>query len=204
MLRCCDAVAGRYGSPTFDGRYKQWDHEVLAHPEYARNIGFRNIGTRFSPPGTIASRCRPNSGLYSCRDPATLRRQFSELKRAHAPVIAVSWIGPSDNASEARVEAEKTLAVIFDAADSDGNIKVAFHLEEYEGRTAESVAQDIRYLLDRYRQRSGLHRDTNGKPWFYVHQSQHIPAADWYSVLATGTVRLLHPNLEFSMTSLAV
>lgn len=79
---------------------------------------------------------------------------------------------------------------------------MAFHLEPYEGRTAQSVVEDVKYLTDKYGSHPAVLRtkkvilmsdnaatmhDPSGKPLFFVYDSYHIPASDWAAVLATGS-----------------
>ncbi|MCJ7626736.1 MAG: hypothetical protein MUO76_24860 [Anaerolineaceae bacterium] len=57
-------------------------------------------------------------------------------------VIISSWWGQGDFT-------DRALPLMLDIADHYG-IKIAFHIETYDGRTAESLADDIHYLYDQY------------------------------------------------------
>jgi hypothetical protein len=110
-----------YFNEEFDGR---WDH-------WGRN-----------PPQDIASDYYPLLGTYSMSDPAVLAQHFAWLRQSGVGLIISSWWGrndPTDNA----------LPLILDVADYYG-IKVAIHIEPYDGRSAERLILDINYLLAQY------------------------------------------------------
>jgi len=64
--------------------------------------------------------------------------------------------------------------------------KIAFHLEPYEGRTAESVVADIRLALKEYGTEETFARDpTTSLPIFYIYDSYQIKADDWAAAFKT-------------------
>ena len=70
---------------------------------------------------------------------------------------------------------------------------MAFHLEPYPGRTAASVREDIRHILDRHGDSPALLRGARGGgPVFFVYDSYRVSPRDWSTILSpTGhdTVR---------------
>ena len=155
-----------YGTPAGDGAWRHWNQR--AH----------------LPPDDIASSFYPQRGPYSSRDPGVLASQMSELVQARVGVIAVSWWGIGS-------WEDKTLDAIFTAATARG-IKVAFHVEPYQGQTAASVAGDIAYLLGRFGSSPALYRvarptagspSTSPRPVFYLFGSSKLPVPDLTAVI---------------------
>jgi hypothetical protein len=148
-----------YGTPAHDVQWRHWDQ--LGH----------------LPPDDIASSFYPARGPYSSRDPAVLAAQMADLRRARIGVIAVSWWG------QGKWE-DQTLDALFATAAAAG-VKIAFHLEPYEGQSATSVVADIHYLLGRFGSSPALERisrptssDSSAapRPVFYIFASSRIPA----------------------------
>jgi len=177
-----------YGTPEVDGAYKHWDHEVLPHWSEAVRQKFPH-GVRFKPPEELHSPFRPSRGPYSSSSPALLRAHFTELAaEAGVGVVALSWWGPAwreGSADTQGVQTDAVLPLALDAAAAAG-IKVAFHLEPYPGRTADSVREDLVDLLGRLGEHPALLRDGAGRPVFYVYDSYHIPPAEWARLLLPG------------------
>lgn len=65
-------------------------------------------------------------------------------------------------------------------------VKVAFHIEPYAGRTAQSVADDVTFLLKHWGSHPALFRDASrdGQPLFFVYDSYQIPPQSWAQVFA--------------------
>ena len=99
----------------------------------------------FQPPTDISSDYYPELGAYSSVDPATVAQHFSWLREAGVGLIISSWWGQGsleDQAASLLLE----MAAIYD-------VRVAFHIEPYAGRTADRLLEDVQYLYARY----GLH-----------------------------------------------
>lgn len=111
-----------YFNPTFDG---QWDH----------------WGTT-NPPQDIAADYYPVMGAYSMSDPTLLEQHFRWLRQAGIGLIVSSWWGVDD-------PTDQTLPLLLDVADAY-DVKVAFHIENPDGRTAERLVRDFDYLVERY------------------------------------------------------
>ena len=98
-----------YGTPTRDGAYQHWgQHDT-------------------DPPPGIASSYYPARGVYSSTDPAVLRGQMTDIADAHVGTVIVSWWGAGS-------PEDQRLPAVIDAARSFG-IRVAIHIEPYQGRT---------------------------------------------------------------------
>ncbi|HYF95297.1 MAG TPA: glycoside hydrolase family 99 protein [Symbiobacteriaceae bacterium] len=137
-----------------------------------------------TPPGDIGAHYYPQLGPYSSSDPHVLDQHMIWLKQARVGVLVTSWWGPGSR------EDAMTPAVL-DAAAEHG-LKVAFHLETYRGRTAESVKRDIQYIYGHYGGHPAFFRTARPTHWgpspaprgvFYVFESLHVPDADWKGML---------------------
>lgn len=155
-----------YGTPDGDGAWRHWNQR--AHV----------------PPDDIASSYYPERGPYSSRAPDVLASQMAELAQARVGVIAVSWWGIGS-------WEDKSLDAIFAAASARG-IKIAFHIEPYQGQTAASVGGDILYLLGRFGSSPALYRvsratagssSTSPRPVFYLFGSSRLPVPDLTAVI---------------------
>lgn len=113
-----------YFTPEFDGGWDHWDEGP------------------FDPPLDIASDYYPVLGAYSASDPEVLAQHFAWLREAGVGVIISSWWGRGNPTDQA-------LPLMFAIADHYG-LKIAFHIEPYDGRSAERLVEDIHYLYDQY------------------------------------------------------
>jgi hypothetical protein len=156
-----------YGTKDQDGAWRHWNQ--LAH----------------NPPDDIASSFYPQRGPYSSRDVTVLAAQMADLRAAGVGVIAVSWWGQGG-------WEDQDLGALFDAAQA-GGIKIAFHLEPYNGQSASSVAADIRYLIGRFGSSPALYRvarATSGdssnspRPVFYLFAASRLAATDLRQAIA--------------------
>jgi hypothetical protein len=111
-----------YGNPATDGEWIHW--------------------TDAGNPKDIASDYFPALGAYSSNDPAVVARHMVWLRQAGVGVIIVSWWGRG-------CREEKPVPLILQMAQRYG-IKVAFHIEPYNGRTADGLLADVKYLYGRY------------------------------------------------------
>lgn len=181
-----------YGNPEHDGDYKHWNHEVLPHWQEHVSRQYPQVGRRFQPPGELHSPFYPLRGPYSSADQQLLVEQFQEMKAAGIGVAVVSWWGPAwrnGTHDTQGVSTDDRLPTLLAAAARAG-IAVAFHLEPYPGRSADTVREDLQYLVRRPEVaaspavlRLGPHR----LPLYFVYDSYHIPPADWAALLMPGS-----------------
>jgi hypothetical protein len=108
-------------------RTDPWDHW---------NEGGRN------PPGEIGSNYMPALGPYDVRSTATLERHARWIAEAGAGAIDVSWWGPDSNEN-------KAVSLLMDVMAAH-DIHVAFYVEPYHERHAETYADDLLYLIKNY------------------------------------------------------
>jgi len=113
-----------YGNPGTDGEWIHWTQ------------------AGYPPPRDIASDYFPALGAYSSNNPAVVAQHMDWLRQAGIGVIIVSWWGQG-------CREEKPVPLILQMAQRYG-IKVAFHIEPYNGRSAESLLADVKYLSARY------------------------------------------------------
>lgn len=188
--------------------YSHWNHEVLPHWTDAENQRIENaLGKRFVPPHEIHAPYWPQRGLYDSNDPDVLAAQMQDLAAAGIGVAVISWWGrpefPGTHDTQG-IATDSVVPAVLDAAEAKG-IKVAFHLEPYEGRSASSVVDDVAYLHEHYGDHPAtmlttrkvlapstgadppaslfVPRSEGGKMLLYVYDSYHIASKDWAAVL---------------------
>ncbi|MEW2549108.1 glycoside hydrolase family 99 protein [Streptomyces sp. NPDC047002] len=142
-----------YGSPKANGSYRHWPQGNL------------------TPPDGISSNFYPVLGAYDSGDSAVVAQHMAWLRQAGTGVLVTSWWGRGSYE-------DQRVPLLLDRAAGQG-LKVAFHIEPYTGRTAASVAADVRYLTGAYGGHAAYFRDAahGDRGAFYVFQSLDI--ADW-------------------------
>jgi glycoprotein endo-alpha-1,2-mannosidase len=130
-----------YSTPAVDGAWQHWNQN-----------GHR-------PPVDVYSRYYPAHGPYSSADPAVVDRQLSEIASIGVDELVVSWWG--------RGSAEDARLPLVVASARRHHLAVAVHLEPYDGRSVQSLAQDLPYIAS-----LGV-RDV------FVYHPRDFAAADW-------------------------
>jgi len=179
-----------YGNEEYDGNYYHWNHRIMPHWKTEISDKFP-VGRRHKPPLDIASNFYPNLGTYSSFDPMIQKIHMIQLKKAKIGVLVLSWYPEGKSDAEGLPRSEKFIKELLDSAEY-GGIKVCFHIEPYEGRTAQSVATDIKYLIEKFGDHGAMYRkpQPNAKPgeWdlplFYIYDSYLIGAESWSRVLS--------------------
>mmetsp|Transcript_2728 Transcript_2728/g.6300 ORF Transcript_2728/g.6300 Transcript_2728/m.6300 type:complete len:425 (+) Transcript_2728:146-1420(+) len=193
-----------YGNPETDGRYQHWNHKVLPHWTASVNARYEGvIGQEHTPPASIHSRYYPKRGCYSSRDTETLMSQFQEMKSAGIGIVVISWWGrpgvPGTSDTQG-VNTDTAVSLVLEAAEKVGGIKVAFHLEPYSGRTAETIHADLRYIASKYLQSPAVYRHGHRQlPLYYVYDSYHITSESWVELLGTRSNRNVGPAQDKSI-----
>jgi glycoprotein endo-alpha-1,2-mannosidase len=159
-----------YGTPEFDGEYRYWNHAVLSEDGSKTDISY-------GAGDDIASNFYPRNGCYSSNDPETLTRHCFEIRLAGAGVICISWWGEGSFS-------DRAVPRILETAASHG-LKVNFHIEPFEGRTADSVRESIVYIIDEYSDHPAFYRtDRFGeRPLFYIFETFAIDTDSWRELL---------------------
>jgi len=142
-----------YGSPTVNGSYRHWDQG--GH----------------TPPNDIGANFYPTLGAYDSGDTAALDQHMAWVQRSGAGTIVTSWWG------QGSYEDNLTPKILTAAAKY--GIKVAWHLEPYASRTADSTVADINYINSRYGSSPAFYRDAahGNRSAFYVFESLRV--TDW-------------------------
>jgi glycoprotein endo-alpha-1,2-mannosidase len=113
-----------YGNPGIDGQWIHWTQN------------------NHVPPDDIASDYFPELGAYSSNDPTVVAQHMKWLRQAGIGVMISSWWGQGSKEDQA-------IPLLLKTAEEYG-IKVAFHIEPYNGRTPESLVSDIKYIYENY------------------------------------------------------
>ncbi|GAA2072533.1 ThuA domain-containing protein [Actinomadura alba] len=125
-----------------------------------------------TPPQGIGANFYPTLGAYDSGDfTGAVDRHMRWIRDAGAGVLVYSWWG--------RGGYEDGLARgVLDAAARHG-VKVAWHIEPYGGRTADSVVADINYINATYGSHPAYYRAAQygNRPAFYVFES--LRTTDW-------------------------
>jgi len=111
----------------------------------------------FQPPSDISSDYYPQLGAYSSVDPATVAQHFAWLREAGVGMIISSWWGQGsleDQAARLLLD----LGEVYD-------VRVAFHIEPYAGRTADQLLEDVQYLYARYGEHPAFYRTRASSRW---------------------------------------
>lgn len=123
-----------YGNPNVDGKWIHWKQN------------------NHVPPDDIASDYFPALGAYSSKDPAVVAQHMEWLQQAGIGVIITSWWGQGSREDQA-------VPLLLQTAEGYG-IKVAFHIEPYNGRTPESLVSDVKYIYEQYGSSPAFFRST--------------------------------------------
>ncbi|RZV47450.1 MAG: hypothetical protein EX267_01160 [Acidimicrobiia bacterium] len=132
-----------YGDPDSYGEWWHWDNPQ--GPE---------------PPSDIASDYYPVLGAYSAIDPTVVAQHFAWLREAGVGVVVSSWWGRGAQG----IREDEAVPVLLDLAERYG-IRVAFHIEPYSGRSADSVVEDVEYLYAKYGDHPAFFRSTARTGW---------------------------------------
>ena len=142
-----------------------------------------------NPPGEFGANFFPARGLYSSKDSGTLDGHMSEMKETGAGVVVMSWWRKGWGSE--KIETDTATLPILDAAARAG-LRVAFHLEPYEGRSVSDVRNDVEYIVEAYGSHPAFYRNADGMPVYYCYDSYRKPVADWAELLlprGSATVR---------------
>ncbi|MCF3962833.1 glycoside hydrolase family 99 protein [Streptomyces fuscigenes] len=147
-----------YGSPKVFGSYRHWPQGNL------------------TPPNGISSNFYPTLGAYDSGDGSAVSQHMRWLRQAGTGVLVTSWWGQGSYE-------DQRVPLLLDQANAQG-LKVAFHIEPYTGRSADSVVADVRYLVSRYGSHPAYFRDAahGNRNAFYVFESLRI--TDWSPIEA--------------------
>jgi glycoprotein endo-alpha-1,2-mannosidase len=129
-------------------------------------------------------------GCYSSTNVSLIHTHMQMLNQAGIGTLVVSWYPPSF--SDSQIErnpgfSNAATKLLLDIA-NQYDIKVSIHVEPYPGRSARSVAEDIRYIVDNFGTHPALYRHPpNNLPMFYVYDSYLTSYKEWAEVLGPAT-----------------
>lgn len=181
-----------YGNPAVDGRWVHWNHTILPHWDKDIRKSFA-YDVPFQPPYDLHSPFYPQRGPYSSRNATLLYEHMHTMLRHGIGVAVISWWGrPEVSGGDSQgVVTDAAVRMVLEAAAATG-MKIAFHLEPYEGRSVESIREDLEYLHTNYLSHPAIYKHspagkhTPGRPVFYVYDSYHIDALQWERLLLPG------------------
>ncbi|CAF3619111.1 unnamed protein product [Rotaria sp. Silwood1] len=164
-----------YGNPEYDeGQYLHWNHHRLAH--WNREKAAQYPQNQHKPPDDIGSNFYPLLGPYSSRSPVVLDKHMRMIRMSGAGTLSVSWYPPG-MADDAGRPWDDIIPHLLDAADKY-KLKVCFHIEPYQNRTADNVIYWSEYILRQYGSHSAFYRYKE-KGFFYIYDSYRISADEW-------------------------
>jgi sugar phosphate isomerase/epimerase len=82
---------------------------------------------------------------------------FAHMRELADYVVVVTWWGRGGKDGEG-MDTDALMARLFDVAEETGTM-LAFHVEPYQGRTARTVLDDIKYIIDKYGDSPAFYRD---------------------------------------------
>jgi len=179
-----------YGTPEVDGKWMHWNHKVLPHWDPATDARYKKFDWR--PPEEPHSPFMPLLGTYSSRDPSVLEQQFQDLAAAGVDSAMCSWWGRKDwkgkrDDAHSGANTDELMPAVLDAA-AAAKVGVSIHVEPYEGRSATTFLEDLRYIHESYGSHPGLYRD-QGLPIFWLYdvsvQHSHQDLSAWSEAIAS-------------------
>mmetsp|Transcript_6379 Transcript_6379/g.15787 ORF Transcript_6379/g.15787 Transcript_6379/m.15787 type:complete len:408 (+) Transcript_6379:239-1462(+) len=178
-----------YGNPVHDGKWMHWDHKTLPHWDPPTDKKFPK--SVHDPAHDRAhSPYRPRRGFYSSRDPETMTAHFQEIAAMGIDSVMFSWWGraslPGLKRDDADSGANTDLLVrlaLRTAKEYASTVRLSFHVEPYEGRSAATFERDCEYIGEEY-----VHAAGSEFQAFFVYDvsSRHTPRAErhaWRSAL---------------------
>src|SRR5512147_3133791 len=137
-----------------------------------------------TPPNDIGANFYPVLGPYDSGDFAgVVTTHMQQIQQAGVGVIVLSWWG------QGSYDDSKATGIM-DIANQYG-LKVAFHIEPYGGRTANSVVSDVNYINSRYGNHPAYYRDAEhgNRPAFYVFETYLI--TDWSPIASLKSTNII-------------
>jgi hypothetical protein len=155
-----------YRNPSTDGKWLLWHQN------------------NHTPPDDIGSNYYPVLGPYASGNVSVMNQHMNWLRSVNIGIIIVSWTGPGSHA-------DLSLTDLLNVAANNG-IKIAFHLEPYEVRTAYTIKSDVQYILANYGSHPAVLKIVRSTKWgnstlprpvFYVFASVLIDDNSWAKVI---------------------
>ncbi|MBU8869275.1 MAG: hypothetical protein KOO60_00245 [Gemmatimonadales bacterium] len=180
---------GWYATEEVDGKLAHWNHQVMGDKDGRIFGGGEDIGANFFPA----------LGNYSSNDPAVIEAHLEMMVQAEIGILVASWWGPDSFE-------DRGLPALLDGAARHG-LQVAFHLEPFPGRDADSTRESLVYLVSRYGNHPACYRPDRwgGRPVIYIYDSYLTPAREWAKLLQPeGEITIRDTELDAVMIGLWV
>lgn len=160
-----------YGNPKHDGSYIHWAHGII-------NPGIADTA-KITGGDNIASNFYPALGAYSSHDASVVRQHMKMMRKAGIDIVVVTWWNKGDFM-------DRSIPLILNEA-AKNKLKVAFHIEPFAGRNAQTTKDAIQYIVDTYGLHPAFYRSaTHGnKPFFFIYDSYLTPDKEWTSIRNT-------------------
>ncbi len=159
-----------YKTVDHDGECSHWGHPIMSSDG-------GTLGAISGVNGDIAANFYPSLRDYSSHDEEIIGKHMDMHLQACIGILSVTWWGMNDYSANTSV-----IKILDQAALKD--IKVCFHIEPFTGRSAETVKENIRYIIDTYGSHESFYRDDNGKPLFFIYDSYNIAPSEWARVFS--------------------
>lgn len=190
-----------YGIPSHDGRYIHWNHKTIKH--WQPDIAARFPEVTHLPPHDIGASFFPQLGCYSSKDETAIRTHSKQISSAGIGVLVVSWFFPSEHDDNG--ESLDKLFPLLLKITGEKHLKIAFHLEPYQGRSVTTIKRDLEYISNTYGTHPALYR-INKLPVYYVYDSYQIVPEEWAKLFVCdgNTACIRNTNLDGVFFGLAV
>lgn len=174
---------GWYATPEFNGKYGNWNHQILPH---WREKTWDNAGN-FPGGDDIGANFYPALGCYSSTDPDIISKHMELLKEAGIGVLAISWWGKNSYT-------DKSVSTYLDFAQQYG-LKLAFHIEPVY-KSIDEFKEQLEYIVSKYINHPALFMH-KGKPLFYIYDSGKIKYNEWNKILnVDGELSIRNTKLD--------
>ena len=176
-----------YADIATDGNWQHWNHEYLPnwkkrdkkhYPTGKHNPNASDIGASFYP----------ELGPYSSRNIEVISKHMHMMSQNQIGVLVLSWYPPGLSDPNGR-SVDEIVPKLLDEADKVG-IKLALHIEPFEGRDANSLRQNLTYVHATYGSHPAFYK-WKGKPMYYIYDSYMVSAKEW--------ARLLRPDGDITI-----
>ena len=172
-----------YGNPKFDGKFIHWNHEYLPH--WNAEIAERYQRGRHVPPDDIGANFYPALGPYSSMDPLVMEDHMKQMQTAGVGVLVTSWYPPG-KADGQGIPWDNLVEKLLNVA-AKHKLKVALHIEPYDGRNDQTVHKDVEYIINKYSKHEAFykHKTKDGRylPVLYIYDSYHTKPHEWAQLL---------------------
>ena len=172
-----------WGNTTHDGEWIHWNHQYLPQPGNDHPIPKARY---HEPPEDIGANFYPLLGAYSSRDIRLMKKHMEWVRLSGADVLVLSWYPEGTSDPNGR-EVDKLVPTLLSTAE-DAGLKLAFHIEPFENRNADSMRRAIAYIVSRYGDHPALYRykkdpESPAVPMIYVYDSYLVKDQEWKSLL---------------------